>query len=97
MKVNGFAVKMLLTGMLSVLSLGMGVSGVREVASKYAGVPVLPARATEQSAAQVDKSREEYCRAGTFLGRYYRNYYSGNADSREFFYFQRDWLSVCSK
>lgn len=41
-------------------------------------------------------SREQYCAGGNYLGHYYNDYY-GNHDDREFFYFQRNWLSACAR
>ena len=103
MKVTAIMLKGFLVGVLSMLSLGVGMSGVHKVSDRYAYDPVLLTAAAGPGSAphasfsvQQEKSHDEYCRPGTFLGRYYRNYYSSDADSREFFYFQRDWLSVCS-
>lgn len=104
-KVSSYRLKGLLVVVMSVLSLGLGVSSTCYLADKYAYVSVLsPTRnsgiapSTRASvSARDNRSREGYCTAGNLLGHYYANYYSGDSDSREFFYFQRDWLSVCGR
>jgi hypothetical protein len=90
------------------LALATGISNAQYLSGRYLGAPGLAPTATvgsqstnrptqrAASSAQDAAPGEQYCSDSNYVDHYY-NYYYGNRDSRDFFYFQRDWASVCGK